>query len=100
MQDHMENRVCAGFFVRLVAYMIDSLIAVLAGSIVKAPFSIAAGVGLSALRANFIFRYSVIDVAGYIGAVGYFILMTYYTHSTLGKMLFHLEVVLIQLLAL
>ena len=89
----MENRAYAGFFVRLIAYMIDSVIAFVAAGLIKIPFGIAAGVGLSALRSNFLFQYSFIDVVGYVGMVLYFILMTYFTHSTLGKMLFRLEVV-------
>lgn len=93
MQDRMENRVYAGFFVRMIAYLVDSLIAFVVGGIVKAPFGIAAGAGLSALRANFIFQYSVVDVMGYVGMVSYFVLITYLTHTTLGKMLFRLEVV-------
>ena len=84
---------CAGFFVRVVAYLIDSLIAFIAGGIIKAPFKLAAGAGLTALKANFIFQHSFIDVIGYVGMVSYFILMTYLTHTTLGKMLFNLEVV-------
>ncbi len=93
MQDHTENRAYAGFFVRLIAFMIDSLFAFITGGIVKLPFGLAAGAGLSALKANFIFQHSFIDVIGYLGMVAYFILMTYFTHSTLGKKLFRLEVV-------
>ena len=104
MQDHIEviqdntkpyndNRVYAGFFPRWVAYMIDSVIAFIVGGIIKAPFGLAAGAGLTALKANFIFQYSFVDVIGYVGMVSYFILMTYFAHTTLGKMLLRLEVV-------
>ena len=83
----------AGFFVRWVAFVIDSLVAFIAAGLIKIPFGLAAGAGLTALKSNFIFEYSFIDVIGYLGMVAYFILTTYYTHTTLGKRLFNLEVV-------
>lgn len=94
MQNQLsENRVCAGFFVRLVVFAIDSMIATLAVGIVKLPFSIAAMSGAEFLTSNFIFQYSFLDVLGYIGVAAYFVLLTYFTHSTPGKLLFRLEVV-------
>lgn len=93
MQNQLENRVYAGFFVRLVAFIIDSIIAALVVGIVKLPFSIAAMGGVGFLKANFIFEYSFLDVLGYIGVASYFVLLTYFAHSTPGKMLLHLEVV-------
>lgn len=93
MQNQLENRVYAGFFVRLVAFIIDSIIAALIVGIVKLPFSIAAMGGVGFLKANFIFEYSFLDVLGYIGVAAYFVLLTYFAHSTPGKMLLHLEVV-------
>ncbi len=83
---------CAGFFPRMVAYMIDSVIAFIVGGIIKAPFGLAAGAGITVLKANFIFQYSFVDVVGYIGMVAYFVLMTYLAHTTLGKMLLRLQV--------
>lgn len=88
-----RNVVYAGFFVRLVAYVIDSLIALLAVGIIKFPFSIVAASGVSFLNANFIFHHSFLDVLGYVGVAAYFVLLTYFSHSTPGKMLFRLEVV-------
>ena len=93
MQNHTDNRVYAGFFVRFIAYIIDSLIALIVSGIVRVPFSVAASAGLSALKSNFIFQHSFLDVVGYIGLVGYFVLITYLTHTTFGKMLMRLEVV-------
>lgn len=93
MQNQLENRVYAGFFVRLVAFIIDSIIAALIVGIVKLPFSFAAMGGVEFLKANFIFEYSFLDVLGYIGVAAYFVLLTYFAHSTPGKMLLHLEVV-------
>lgn len=93
MQNQLDNKVYAGFFVRLVAFAIDSLIAGLIVGMVKLPFSIAAAGGVTLLKANFIFEYSFIDVLGYVGVAAYFVLLTYFSHSTLGKKLFRIEVV-------
>ncbi len=93
MQNQLENNAYAGFFVRFAAFVIDSMIAGLIVGIVKIPFSIAAMSGVNFLKANFIFHYSFLDVLGYVGVAAYFVLLTYYTHSTLGKKLFCLEVV-------
>ena len=93
MQDRMENKVYAGFFVRLVAFAIDSVIAALVVGIIKFPLSIAAMSGVQFLKANFIFDYSLLDVLGYLGVSAYFVLLTYFTHATPGKMLMRLQVV-------
>lgn len=93
MQNHLENKAYAGFFVRLVAFAADSIIAGLAVGIVKFPFMIAAVGGVSFLTADFIFDYTVMDVFSYIGVAAYFVLLTYFCHSTPGKLLFRLEVV-------
>lgn len=93
MQNHLENRVYAGFFVRFVAFAIDSMIAAFIVGMVKLPFSIAAIAGAEFLNASFIFDYSFLDVLSYMGVAAYFVLLTYFSHSTPGKMLFRLEVV-------
>lgn len=93
MQNQLEDRAYAGFFVRLVAFMVDFLIAAMVGGMLKAPFSTAAALGLQGLRANFLFQYSFLDVVGYLGQAAYFVLMTWFNHATLGKMLMRLEVV-------
>lgn len=93
MQNHLENKAYAGFFVRLAAFAVDSLLAAIMVGIVKLPFSIAAMGGAGFLKANFIFNYTVLDVISYVGVAAYFILLTYFAHSTPGKMLFRLEVV-------
>lgn len=91
MQNQLENRVCAGFFVRLVAFAIDSFIAALIIGIVKFPFSFAPAD--SFLKADFLFDYSIVDVFSYIGVAAYFVLLTYFSHSTPGKLLMGLEVI-------
>lgn len=93
MQNQLENKVCAGFFVRFAAFAIDSILAAFVVEMVKLPFSIAAAGGVDFLKANFIFDYNFLDVLGYIGISAYFVLLTYFAHSTPGKMMFRLEVV-------
>lgn len=93
MQNHLESKAYAGFFVRLVAFAVDSLLAAIIVGIVKLPFSTAAAYGADFLKADFIFEYSFLDVFSYVGIAAYFILLTYFSHSTPGKMLFRLEVV-------
>ncbi|MDE6625618.1 MAG: RDD family protein [Lachnospiraceae bacterium] len=87
--------VYAGFFVRLIAFAIDSLIAAIIVGIIGLPSAFRAGFGSgsSLWTSNFIFDYSLQDVLKYLGVAAYFVLLTYYSHSTLGKMLFRLEVV-------
>lgn len=92
MQSQLESKAYAGFFVRFVAYGIDMLIASIVVGMVKIPFSIAASGGVNFLKSNFIFEYSFLDVLGYVGVAAYFVLLTYFAHTTIGKMLFHLEV--------
>lgn len=91
----MENKVYAGFFVRLIAFAIDSLLAALVMFTVKAPFAMAAASGVKFLEANFIFHYSFLDVLDYVAVVAYFVLLTYFTHTTPGKMAMKLEVITI-----
>lgn len=93
MQNHLGNKAYAGFFVRLAAFAVDSLLAAVIVGIVKFPFSIAAAGGVGFLEANFIFKYSFLDVFSYAGVAAYFILLTYFSHSTPGKLLFRLEVI-------
>lgn len=93
MQNHLESKAYAGFFVRLAAFAVDSMLAAIIVGIVKLPFSMAAAYGAGFLKADFIFEYSFLDVFSYMGIAAYFILLTYFSHSTPGKMLFRLEVV-------
>lgn len=87
-----NKKVFAGFFVRFIAYMIDSLIAGIAVGMITIPLRIMSG-SVDFLSANFLFRFTVIDVISYVGVAAYFVLLTYYAHTTLGKMLMHLEVI-------
>lgn len=94
MQDNMGNLVPAGFFVRLAAYFTDMAIVSAALLIVRLPIWFT---GIfnpqNILLRDFIFKYSVADILFYILTVMYFILLTYFTGSTLGKKLFNIMVI-------
>lgn len=94
MQTKNEERVYAGFFVRLAAYLVDSLIIGAALLVVRVPVWI---VSLfrpdNLLVRDLIFQYSLMDILCAALTAAYFILMTYMTGATLGKKLFHLCVV-------
>ena len=93
MQNQLENRVYAGFWVRLIAFAIDSLLAALVVSTIKSPFAIASEAGIELFDANFLFHYSFLDVLDYVAVAAYFVLLTYYSHTTPGKMAMGLEVI-------
>lgn len=86
--------VYAGFWVRLAAYLIDSVIVFAGLLIVRLVLS-----GLSLfldgtfLGGNILFHYTLKDIILYIAEVLYFILLTYYTGTTLGKKALNLCVV-------
>ena len=93
----MENncigqRVYAGFFTRFMAYLIDTVIAGIAVGILTIPLRILSGF-VDFLNAGFLFRFTIIDVISYVGVAAYFVLLTYFAHTTVGKMLFRLEVI-------
>lgn len=94
MQNKTDNLVYAGFFVRMAAYIVDLLIVGTVLLIVKLP------IWITTLRypnnmivRDFIFEYSIADILYYLLKVIYFILLTYFTGSTLGKKLFHIKVI-------
>lgn len=84
----------AGFWVRLAAYCLDSLI-VFAGLLVvrllmSGTMSLLSG---TALGGNILFHYSLKDIVLYIFQVMYFILCTYLTGTTPGKKAMNLRVI-------
>ncbi len=94
MQNKTETPVYAGFFVRLAAYLIDSLLVGAALLIVRLPIWISSWITPDNLVVrDFIFQYSIADIVIYVLSVLYFILMTYFTGATLGKKLLHIKVV-------
>ncbi len=83
----------AGFFVRLAAFIVDSLIISAGLLLIKIPMWFASLGTDNILQRDFLFEYSVLDMVYYVLGVCYFALLTYYTGATLGKKLFHLRVI-------
>lgn len=83
----------AGFWVRLAAYAIDSVIVFFVLLIVRlfssGLMSLAAG---TPLGGNVLFSYTLKDIILYVFEALYFILFTYYTQTTPGKRLMNLYV--------
>jgi uncharacterized RDD family membrane protein YckC len=89
-----DNTVYAGFFVRLTAYLIDSLLIGTVLLLVRVPmFFVRMGNPELFLLKPLLFRFSLYDIIMYLAACAYFILLTYYTGSTVGKRLMNLKVV-------
>jgi len=94
MQNNADTRVYAGFFVRLSAYLIDWIIVGAALLLIRIPVWIASIGGIADfILKDFIFQYSVYDIVLYLLKVAYFVLLTYFTGSTLGKKLLQICVV-------
>lgn len=97
MQNRTDNQVSAGFFVRLAAYLLDSLIVGAALLLVRIPLWISSWVNPdNIIVRDFIFEYSVADILIYILGVLYFIILTYKTGTTVGKKVLHLRVVSVE----
>lgn len=89
-----EQVVFAGFWVRLAAYIIDSVIVAAGMLLIRLVLSgVMALVEGSFLGGNLLFSYTLKDIVIYICGVLYFILCTYYTGTTLGKRAMNLRVV-------
>ena len=89
-----EPAVCAGFFVRMAAHLIDMLIVggiLLFARIPLALLSLFLPTEL--LEYRVLFSYTIKDIYLYLGGVLYYILLTYYTGTTLGKKLMNLRIV-------
>lgn len=96
MQNSYSNQevVYAGFFVRLAAYVIDSLIVFFGLLIVRLFLSgIMSLLSGTWLGGNLLFHYTLKDIVLYLFQVLYFILCTYLTGTTLGKRAMNLRVV-------
>lgn len=84
----------AGFWVRLAAYVMDSLIVFGGLAIVRLVLGIVSLItGGSVLSEDILFHYTLGDILLYVLQVLYFILCTYYTGTTLGKKALNLRVV-------
>lgn len=94
MQNKADYQVNAGFAVRLVAYIVDSVIVALASFVVRIPFWISSWISPDNLVVrDLIFSYSIADIIIYLLSAIYFIALTYKSGATIGKRLFHLKVV-------
>ena len=94
MQDNTDNLVYAGFFVRMAAYCTDMAIVSVALLIVRLPVLFTKFINPgNFLVKDFIFKYSLADILFYGLTVTYFVLLTYFTGSTLGKKLFNIKVI-------
>ena len=95
MQTKTNNQVNAGFFVRLAAYLIDSVIVgVVLAIAVRLPIWISSLVSPNNIVVrDFIFEYSIADIVVYLLGAGYFVVLTYKYGTTVGKKLLHIKVV-------
>lgn len=83
----------AGFGPRAAAYIIDRGILLTGLCLVRLPFGVASFFGAYGLTAkNFLFDHSFVDVLCWLLASAYFVLLTYFTGSTLGKKVMRLRV--------
>lgn len=89
-----QELVCAGFWIRLLAYALDFLIVAFVLWVMS--YAVLDWGKLSAgsfLLRDLVFTYSLMDFLKMAAYAVYFILFTYFTGSTIGKLLFHLKVV-------
>ena len=94
MQNSYSNENYAGFWVRLAAYVIDSVIVAIGLLVVRlAWIGIGALISGTILDENVLFHYSLKDIVLYIFKVMYFALLTWCTGTTIGKRLMNLRVV-------
>lgn len=94
MQNSYSNENYAGFWVRLAAYIIDSIIVAVGLLVVRlAWIAVGALISGTIFDGNVLFHYSLKDIVLYIFKVMYFILLTWCTGTTIGKRLMNLRVV-------
>lgn len=94
MQNKEDTWVYAGFFVRLGAFIVDSVIVSFFLLIFRIPMNyVNLIVGETIFTKSIIFQYSIWDITLYVLGVMYYVLLTYITGNTLGKKLFRLQVI-------
>lgn len=93
MQTRSDSNVYAGFFVRFAAYLTDSIIASILSLTLVSPLYAAKAAGMDFLGKNILFNFTIINIISYLLFVAYFVLLTYFGHSTPGKKIFRLEVI-------
>lgn len=92
-REHMQERVYAGFAVRLAAYLVDLLLVSTVLLVVRIPLWV---VELASpeniLVRDLVFQFSLADIVTYLLKVLYFVFFTYQFGATVGKKCFHLRV--------
>lgn len=84
----------AGFFIRLAAYLIDSLLAGGIIAMINIPlWFVKLLLSDSVVFSNILFDYDIFDIINYCLFTAYFIIMTYTCGRTVGKMLMKIKVV-------
>lgn len=83
----------AGFGIRLLAFAIDNIILFFPLFIVRLGLFIIGNFGFSILTTEILFQYTISDIVLYLLRILYFVLLTYFTHTTLGKRICKLKVV-------
>lgn len=85
---------CAGFFTRLAAFALDSLVAWVMGLVVAYLVGLLAkALGFSGMDDAVLFSITVRNIVTYLVGALYFVLLTGFTGRTLGKMLLRIQVV-------
>lgn len=93
MQNNNNNIIYAGFFVRLSAYIIDSIIVGTVLMMIKIPKLIVGLINPNVfLLKPLLFKFSIMDILLYLLSLTYFVLMTYLFGATLGKKLLKIKV--------
>ncbi len=89
-----NNPTNAGFFVRLSAYLIDLILIGAVLLIFGIPvFFIRLGNPELFLFRPILFQFNLYDIFSYLAGAAYFIMLTYYSGSTVGKRVMNLKVV-------
>ncbi|MDE6614993.1 MAG: RDD family protein [Lachnospiraceae bacterium] len=97
MQDNTDNLVYAGFFVRLAAYITDMAIVSVILLAVRLPIWFSRIFNSqNILVRDLVFKYSFADILFYVLTATYFVLLTYFTGSTIGKKLFNIKVICVE----
>ena len=89
-----QSVIKAGFFPRLAAYLIDSIIVGTVLLCLKMPVAFLELASPDAfIFGNVLFHFNIFDIVFYLLGLSYFVLTTSITGTTIGKRLFHLSVV-------
>lgn len=89
-----ENVIYAGFFSRLSAFLLDTLLVSLGLLVMKVVvWILSLSIGDSVIFKPILFQFTFFDILYYLITVGYFVIGTYCYSTTVGKYLMNLKVV-------